>query len=45
MRRTSGTMLAIASHGWRHLIFVSLPPPTPVGDLRLAEAIVHEAMH
>jgi HEXXH motif-containing protein len=30
---------------WRHLIFVSLPPPTPVGDLRLAEAIVHEAMH
>jgi HEXXH motif-containing protein len=30
---------------WPHLIFVSLPPPTPVGDLRLAEAIVHEAMH
>jgi HEXXH motif-containing protein len=30
---------------WPHLIFVSLAPPTPVGDLRLAEAIVHEAMH
>jgi HEXXH motif-containing protein len=30
---------------WPHLIFVSLPPPTPVGDLRLVEAIVHEAMH
>jgi HEXXH motif-containing protein len=30
---------------WPHLIFVSLPPSTPVGDLRLAEAIVHEAMH
>jgi len=30
---------------WPHLIFVSLPPPTHVGDLRLAEAIVHEAMH
>ena len=30
---------------WPNLIFVSLPPPTPVGDLRLAEAIVHEAMH
>jgi HEXXH motif-containing protein len=30
---------------WPNLIFVSLPPPTPVGDVRLAEAIVHEAMH
>jgi HEXXH motif-containing protein len=30
---------------WPHLIFVSLPPPTPVGAIRLAEAIVHEAMH
>jgi len=30
---------------WPHLILVSLPPQTPVGDLRLAEAIVHEAMH
>jgi HEXXH motif-containing protein len=30
---------------WPNLIFVSLPPPTAVGDVRLAEAIVHEAMH
>ena len=30
---------------WPNLIFVSLPPATPVGDIRLAEAIVHEAMH
>jgi HEXXH motif-containing protein len=30
---------------WPDLIFVSLPPATPVGDIRLAEAVVHEAMH
>jgi HEXXH motif-containing protein len=30
---------------WPNLIFVSLPPLTPIGDVRLAEAIVHEAMH
>ena len=30
---------------WPYRIFVSLPPPSPVGDIRLAEAIVHEAMH
>jgi HEXXH motif-containing protein len=30
---------------WPHRIFVSLPPPSPVGDIRLAEAVVHEAMH
>jgi len=30
---------------WPHRIFVSLPPASPVGDIRLAESIVHEAMH
>jgi HEXXH motif-containing protein len=30
---------------WPNLIFVSLPEFTPVGDVRLAESIVHEAMH
>ena len=30
---------------WPGLILVSIPPPTSVGDLRLAEGIIHEAMH
>lgn len=30
---------------WPGLICVSMPPSTPVGDLRLAEGIIHEAMH
>jgi len=30
---------------WPGLILVSIPRATPVGDLRLAEAIIHEAMH
>lgn len=30
---------------WPGLILVSMPPATPVGDLRLIEGIVHEAMH
>ena len=30
---------------WPTRIFVSMPPGEPIGDLRLAEAVVHEAMH
>lgn len=30
---------------WPNLIFVSVPPDNPVGDVRLAEAVIHEAMH
>lgn len=30
---------------WPGIIFVSVPPAGPVGELRLAEGIVHEAMH
>ncbi|HNW18765.1 MAG TPA: HEXXH motif-containing putative peptide modification protein [Sphingorhabdus lacus] len=30
---------------WSGLILVSMPPASPVGDLRLAEGIIHEAMH
>ena len=30
---------------WPTTIFVSVPPPTALGSLRLAESIVHEAMH
>jgi HEXXH motif-containing protein len=30
---------------WAGSIFVSFPAPSPVGDVRLAESIIHEAMH
>jgi HEXXH motif-containing protein len=30
---------------WAGSVFVSFPPPSPVGHLRLAESIIHEAMH
>lgn len=30
---------------WPGVVLVSIPPPGPVGDLRLAEGIIHEAMH
>jgi HEXXH motif-containing protein len=30
---------------WGGSVFVSFPPPTPVGDIRLTESIIHEAMH
>ena len=30
---------------WRRRIFISVPEPSRVSDLRVAEAIVHEAMH
>lgn len=30
---------------WPGIVLVSIPPPGPVGDLRLAEGIIHEAMH
>lgn len=30
---------------WPNRIFISIPRPSPVQDIRVAEAIVHEAMH
>jgi HEXXH motif-containing protein len=30
---------------WPGLVLVSMPPPTAVGYLRLAESVIHEAMH
>lgn len=30
---------------WPGWIFVSLPPPSPIAHVRLAEGIIHEAMH
>lgn len=30
---------------WPGIVLVSIPPQGPVGDLRLAEGIIHEAMH
>lgn len=30
---------------WPGIVLVSIPSPGPVGDLRLAEGIIHEAMH
>jgi len=30
---------------WSGLVFVSFPPPSDVGDIRLVEGVVHEAMH
>jgi HEXXH motif-containing protein len=30
---------------WPGLVLVSLPPTSPVGDMRLLEGIIHEAMH
>ncbi len=30
---------------WPGIVLVSIPPPGPVGDLRLAESIIHEGMH
>jgi hypothetical protein len=30
---------------WGGTVFVSFPPRSPVGDIRLAESIIHEAMH
>lgn len=30
---------------WPNLVLISIPPSGPVGDLRLAEGVIHEAMH
>jgi HEXXH motif-containing protein len=30
---------------WPGIVFVSFPPPSEVGDVRLIEGLIHEAMH
>ena len=30
---------------WPNIVLISIPPSGPVGDLRLAEGIIHESMH
>lgn len=37
--------LSHSEPAWPGLVLVSFPPASEVGDLRLAESIIHEAMH